>query len=56
MTIRELYDWANENNAVDLTIEIPYRDDDGFYIGSDGVNPQIETRKNKSNSKTVVTL
>ena len=35
MTIRELYDWAKENNALDLDIEIQYRDDGGNYNGVD---------------------
>lgn len=35
MTIQELYDWAKENNAVNYSIEIQYRDDGGAYYGRD---------------------
>ena len=33
MTIRELYEWAEQNNALDYNIEIQYRDDGGLYMG-----------------------
>ena len=41
MTIKQLYDWAVKNNALDLEIEIPYRDSGGYYYGADDCDPQI---------------
>lgn len=31
MTIRELYEWAVENNVADYDIAVQYRDSGGFY-------------------------
>lgn len=33
MTVKELYEWAKENNAVDLNIAIQFQDEGGFYSG-----------------------
>ena len=41
MTVKELYDWAVKNDALDLEIEIPYRDGGGFYYGADDCDPSI---------------
>ena len=41
MTVKELYDWAEKNNALDLEIEIPYRDGGGYYHGADECMPYI---------------
>ena len=41
MTIKQLYDWAVKNNALDLEIEIPYRDGGGYYYGADDCDPHI---------------
>ena len=37
MTIRQLYEWAEKNNAVDYSIEIQYRDDGGEYAGRESL-------------------
>ena len=43
MTIRELYKWAEENNATDYEIEIQESDDGYFLSSTRGVNnPSIE--------------
>lgn len=43
MTVKELYEWAVENKAEDLEIEIQYRDGGGYYCGTDiDVEPTIE--------------
>lgn len=34
MTIKELYKWAIANNCENYDVEIQYRDDGGFYIGT----------------------
>ena len=34
MTIEELYNWAIDNNCENYDVEIQYRDDGGFYIGT----------------------
>ena len=57
MTVRELYQWAEEQNALDLDIEIPYRDSGGYYIGCDDVDyPEIVPRENSYNTELVVNL
>ena len=53
MTIRELYEWAEQNNALDYNIEIQYRDDGGLYMGREELEepyPYID----KKTEKTVV--
>ena len=57
MTIRELYEWAEQNNALDFDIEIQHRDSGGyFYDGVDDPEPSIETRYNSWNTEKVVNL
>ena len=54
MTVKELYEWAIENKAEDLEIEIQYRDGGGFYCGVDiDVDPTIE-RSLYSDNKVVL--
>ena len=54
MTVKELYEWATENKAEDLEIEIQYRDGGGFYCGTDiDVSPAIE-RSEYSDNKVVL--
>lgn len=35
MTIRDLYNWAVANGIEDFEIQIQYRDDGGYYSGTD---------------------
>jgi hypothetical protein len=56
MTVRELYEWAEQNNALDFDIEIQHRDGGGFYDSADDAEPSIETRYNSWNSEKVVNL
>lgn len=47
MTIRELYQWADKNNATDMDIGVQYMDSGGFYGGntyldSHDISPSIE--------------
>ena len=54
MTVKELYEWATENKAEDLEIEIQYRDGGGFYCGTDiDVSPTIE-RSEYGDNKVVL--
>lgn len=34
MTIQDLYEWGIKHNAVNLDIEIQYRDSGGYYCGT----------------------
>lgn len=34
VTIQDLYEWAVKYNAVNLDIEIQYRDSGGYYCGT----------------------
>ena len=57
MTIRELYEWAEANEALDLDIEIQYRDGGGYYNGCDDVDsPYVTNRYNSWNTENVVVL
>lgn len=57
MTVRELYQWAEEQNALDLDIEIPYRNGGEYYMGCDDVDyPEIVPRENSYNTEFVVNL
>lgn len=35
VTIKQLYDWARENNVEDYTMKVQFRDDGGDYYGED---------------------
>ena len=56
MTVRELYEWAEEHGALDFDIEIQHRDSGGFYMEYDDADPMIEPRYNEWNTKMVVNL
>ena len=57
MTIRELYEWGEKNNALDLDVEIQHRDSGGFYIGADDLeNPEIIERYHSYNTEMVVNI
>ena len=56
MTVRELFDWAEKNNALDLDIEIQYRDSGGYYPGCDDAEPAIVDREHQWNTEKVVAL
>lgn len=56
MTVRELYEWAKQNNALDLDIEIQHRDDGGYYYGFDDAEPEIDTRELSWHTQMVVNL
>ena len=45
MTVKELYEWAKQNNAENLDIEIQYRDGGGYYSGTDDCDPEICDRE-----------
>lgn len=48
MTIRELYEWAKQQGIEDYDIEIQYRDDGGYYDGTDDAYfYDIETKHDK---------
>lgn len=56
MTVRELYEWAEKCDALDLDIEIPYRDGGGCYSGCDDAEPFISEREHEWNTEKVVNL
>lgn len=46
MTIKDLYEWAVENNVADYDIAVQYRDSGGFYSGEDTmIEPDIDNVK-----------
>lgn len=55
MTMRELFAWAEENNAMDMDIEIKYRDSGGCYDGVDECDPFV-TKSENDPSKMCVHL
>ncbi len=56
MTVRELYAWAEEHEALDYDIEISYRDGGGYYLGCDDAEPCIGEREHEWNTEQVVSL
>ena len=57
MSIRDLYEWAVENNALDLDIEIQHRDGGGYYSGVDDCDlVELATRTHSWNTEQVVLL
>ena len=57
MTIKDLYEWAVQNNALYLDIEVQYRDDGGDYPGRDEPYPHIADPENEeSKTNRVVVL
>lgn len=56
MTVRELYEWAKENDALDLDIEIQYRDGGGCYVGVDECEPELSERYREYHTENVVLL
>lgn len=46
MTIKSLYEWAKEKGVLDLDVVVQYRDDGGYYNGSDDLEtPEIAPRE-----------
>ncbi len=44
MTIKDLYEWAKQNNALDLEVVIQHRDSGGYYNHFDELEtPTIDT-------------
>ena len=56
MTVRELHEWATENDALDLDIEIQYRDGGGYYFGVDECDPTLSERQKEYHTENVVLL
>jgi len=55
MTIRDLYEWAEQNGALDLEVVIQYRDGDGCFNGYDDLDtPDLEILYYGDKEKTVV--
>lgn len=48
MTIKDLYEWAKENNVLDYNIEIQYRDDGGCYDGREALDAPYVPRDEKN--------
>ena len=43
MTIKELYAWGVQNGALDMEIEVAFRDGGGTYSGADELDDPIIT-------------
>jgi len=41
MTVKELYDWACENNLEDYDIEIQHRSGAGYHLGRDSLTSEL---------------
>ena len=55
MTIRDLYEWAEQNGALDLKVVIQYRDDECCFNGYDDLDtPDLEILHYGDKEKTVV--
>lgn len=59
MTVIDLLKWAALHDAMDLDIEIQYRDDGGYYVGTDSLEEdeiQITERNHEGNTLKVISL
>lgn len=56
MTIRELYQWAEENDALDLEIEVQYRDGAAYYFGRAAPNPRVSEREEDEQVERIVSI
>ena len=56
MTIRELYQWAEENDALDLEIEVQYRDGAAYYFGRAAPNPRVIEGEESGNTERVMSI
>lgn len=54
MTIKELYEYAKEINREDYEIEIQYRDDGGYYSGTDTTSTPKNEVEFKDEAETVI--
>lgn len=56
MTIRELYQWAEENDALDLEIEVQYRDGAAYYFGRAAPEPHVSEWEEDEQIEKVVSI
>ena len=57
MTIRDLYKWAKENNALDLDVVVQYRDSGGYYSGSEDLEtPTFQSREYDYQTETILVI
>lgn len=54
MTIRELYEWAEEHDVADCKIEIQYRDGGGYYSGTDILRKEEIEIKNDGYREVII--
>lgn len=51
MTVKELYEWAKENDCLDCDIGVQYRDEGGLYYGIEyDIDPTIKWEQNYKKS------
>lgn len=56
MTIRELYQWAEENDALDLEIEVRYRDGAAYYFGRAAPAPRVLESEDNERTERIVSI
>ena len=59
MKVKDLYKWAEKHNALDLDIEILWRDDGGCYDGADALDERyiyIAPARDGENTNDVIVL
>ena len=57
MTVRDLYEWAKENNALDLDVVVQYRDGGGCYEGTDDLEtPIFQSREYDYQTETILVI
>ena len=54
MTIKEFYEWGKKNGVENAAVEIQYRDDGGYYNGTDDLNGDLLDIQFKSYGTIVV--
>lgn len=57
MTVRDLYEWAKENNALDLDVVVHYRDGGGCYEGTEDLEtPIFQSREYDYQTETILVI
>lgn len=56
MTIRELFQWAKDNDVLDVEIEVQYRDGAAYYFGRAAPNPRVSEREEDEQVERIVSV
>ena len=56
MTGRELIKWIKDNKAEDYEVRVQYRDNGGYYTGTDDTEPELRKERLNGNEELMIVL